>query len=604
MIYLLKTVWRYAKEDKWKILLCYMLHSMSFVGELLKPYAFGRALNELQKNGIENLQSTFNWMSVYVLGFFIFEVFHRLGQYFLVTTSLRNQKRFVDKMYEMVYKLPLKWHSNHHSGGVVSRINVSGKALRDFSFSQRELLENLFLSVGPIIILLTISVEVALISSVLTLINLFVIRKMNKVIERILERQTEKMHSYSAKLIDFVSNIKTIISLNLGAKTRAELKFKFNDYYKETMSEFKVNQVRCFLISFGLIVTELALISYYIWSHKTKGLPIMLGTLGMMVNYFKQMSEAFFRITSNFYELLGWKAHIKSVEPIVNEFEKQDFNKNKKALNKWEKIEIKNLNFDYSKEKANSLDLAKIEQEEVYNQAKLNQTLIGVNLKLRKNSKIAIVGLSGSGKSTLLNMLSGLYKPNSVDVKIDEKKYDNLEVISDTVILANQDAEIFENTIISNITFEEESSEELNKAVYLSRVDEVLEKLPNGLKTDIREKGVNLSGGEKQRIALARALYFSRNKEMLLFDEITSNVDAFNERLIFERLLKEYRNKAVVCTIHRLHLAEMFDEIIVMDKGKIVERGTFKELTKTKGYFKNLWDKYVTSEEKILENRV
>jgi len=123
-------------------------------------------------------------------------------------------------------------------------------------------------------------------------------------------------------------------------------------------------------------------------------------------------------------------------------------------------------------------------------------------------------------------------------------------------------------------------------------MNEVLTKLPNGLNTDIREKGVNLSGGEKQRLALTRGLFFSKGKDILLLDEVTSSVDAINERLIMEKILQHYKECCVICTVHRLHILDMFDNIIVMDNGHIVQKGHFSKLIKEEGPFKTLWEKY------------
>lgn len=576
VIYLFKTVWKYSGEDKWKVVLFHILHSISLGGELLKPYAFGRAINALQIHGIDNLQPTIMWMIVYVGGFFQFEIFHRIAQYFVVTTAIGNQKRFNNNMYDKVYNLPMEWHVNNHSGSVVSRINVAGLALRDFGFSQPVFLQQLFLSVGPIIILAGISWQIALISFVLTIINLSIIKRMNGVIQDILDKQTERLHSYSSQLIDFVSNIRTIISLRLGKRTKKELDNKFNEYYKESMKEFKVNQVRCFMIGFGLIVTELIILSYYLWSHKIDHIPIMVGSLVMIVNYFRQMSDSFFEITSSFYDTLGWKASLKSVNPILEGAKKHSISKYKEDTSNWNNIHIKDLGFQYSQE---------------------NTTLSDINMNIAKNSKIAIVGLSGSGKSTLLNLLAGFYQPDKVKLCADDKEYSNLNLISNSAILASQDAEIFENTILSNITFGLETDpSELEKVIHMASLDETLGKLPKRLDTDIREKGVNLSGGEKQRIALARALFFSKAKKVLLFDEITSNVDAFNERLIFQRILENYKERSVICTIHRLHLLEMFDTVLVMDEGRIVQKGNFTELINTVGHFKKLWENYLINQ--------
>lgn len=577
MIYLFRTVWKYSGEDKWRIILFYALHSISFGGELLKPYAFGRAINALQINGVENLEPTIMWMLVYVGGFFQFEIFHRIAQYFVVTTSLRNQKRFINEMYYRVYNLPMKWHTDHHSGAVVNRINVAALALRDFSFVQKNYLEYLFLSIGPIVILISISWQIALISLVLTIINLIIVDKMNKAIQRILDRLTENQHSYSARLIDFVGNIRTIISLRIGKQTSKELNKKFDDYYKESMNEHKINQPRCFIIAFGLIITELLIIAYFLWSHKVSHLPIMVGSLVMVVTYFRQMSDAFSQILSSFYDTLHWKAALKSVDPIIQGSKKKLTSKYDEGTYNWKNLNIKNLSFNYSEEKT---------------------TLSDINFDISSDSKIAIVGLSGSGKSTLLSLLAGFYDPDKAKLIADSNEFSNLELIGSTSILTSQDCEIFENTILYNITFGQETdTDELKRIIHMAQLGEVLERLPKGLETDIREKGVNLSGGEKQRIALARGLYFAKSKRLLLLDEVTSNVDALNERLIFQQILENYKHKSVICTIHRLHLLEMFDTVVVMDRGRIVQKGYFGDLVSSEGHFKKLWEKYLTGNE-------
>lgn len=620
--YLFKMFWKYSEEDKWKVVSLYILHCISLGGELLKPYAFGNAINALQINGVDNLKPTVIWLIVYVGGFFQFEIFHRIGQYFVTTTALGNEKRFISDMYNRVYNLPIEWHVNNHSGSVVSRINIAGEALRDFGYSQQIFLQHLFLSIGPIIILISTSWQIGVISLVLTIINLSIIKKMNRLIQSILNKKTEYRHSYTTKLIDFVSNIRTIISLKLGNQTKNELEDKFNKYYVESMNEFKVNQFRCFMIGFGLILTELVVISYYLWNHKAAHIPIMVGNLVMIVNYFRQMSESFFQITSNFYETLHWESALKSVNPIFQETEKSlttfwkssSFSTSanwrcsylkipllgvkscskvvkhsieddalicdcEEKITNWDKFFVENLSFAYSKEKL---------------------ALSNININITKGSKIAIVGLSGSGKSTLLSLLAGFYEPLKVKLTVGNKEYQNLQLISNTAILASQDVEIFESTVLANITFGLECNySDLEKVIHMASLNEVINKLPRGLDTDIREKGVNLSGGEKQRIALARALFFSKSKKILLLDEITSSVDAFNERLIFQRIFENNGERSTICTVHRLHLLDMFDTVLVMDKGEIVQKGCFSELINAEGHFKILWEKYLTTSKMI-----
>lgn len=576
--YLFVNAWKYSGEDRWKVVLFYILHTISYCGELIQPYAFGKAINALQANGIEDLSPTLAWLGVYLVGFFVFQIFHHSARYFEMTTAYRNQKRFINDMYHRICNLPMKWHNDHHSGEVVNRINVAGKALRDFGFRQYKYLGSLLLSLGPIIVLTSISWQISTISLLLTAINLVVVQKMNKAIQPILHKQNESLHTYSARLIDFVGNIKTIISLRLKERTSKELDRKFGDYYREHMHEFWINQPRCFISGLGGIVTELAIILYYIWICKMSQQLIMVGTLVSIVNYFKQMRDAFFEITNTFYDTVHWKASLQAVDPIVNVSRKKELpSGTEKYSSSWSKLSFRNLQFKYQEGQLALDNLA---------------------MDIDQQSKIAIVGLSGSGKSTLLNVLAGLYEPDQVQLLMNGKKYPSIDPLAHSTIMFPQDSEIFENSIQYNITFGVESeADELEKAINVAQLREVLQRLPKGLQTDIREKGVNLSGGEKQRLALARGLFFSRDKKILLLDEVTSNLDAFNERLVFQQILENYQDRCVISTVHRLHLLEMFDTVLVMEQGRIVQKGTFSELVSQEGHFKKLWEKYLVGDQ-------
>lgn len=580
MIFLFKSMWKHAGKDRWKLVVLYLLHLISICGELFQPYAFGMAVNCLQTYGLKAPNKALKWIGLYVAGFFIFQIFHHSGRWFEFNTALKNQQRLVDAVYMKLCNLPLKWHAEHHSGEVVNRIRIAGEGIRDFGYSQSSYLENIILTIGPVIILSTIDIRIALICITLLSINLLVISKMNKAIKPILDKKNESFHAFSARIADFAGNIQTIINLGLGKKTMRDLHQKYNDFYSENMNEFWINQPRCFIIAFGGIFTEITIILFYLWSCSNLGSQIMTGNLVMIVNYFRQLRDAFFAITSNFYETLHLISAIKSVDiiNIASVQEKVDNRKNLVNTNdgcsfNWKNISIKDLNFKY----------------------KDNDTaLSNIKLNIQPHEKIAIVGSSGAGKSTLLNMLAGLYKPDNVQLILDEKEYHDFKKIQDISLFIPQDSEIFQNTIRWNINFELDTDEEkLNKVIKIACLDNVIARMPNRLDTDIRERGINLSGGEKQRLALARGLYFAQDKSILLLDEITSSIDSVNERTIMQNLFNNFKDRCIICSVHRLNLLDMFDRILVMDNGKIVQNGHFSNLVNNEGYFKVLWQKYM-----------
>jgi len=218
------------------------------------------------------------------------------------------------------------------------------------------------------------------------------------------------------------------------------------------------------------------------------------------------------------------------------------------------------------------------------------KVLENIELEIPKNKITAIVGASGSGKTTLIKLLLGFYKPVSGDIKIGDIKHDRFsERIWRTKCgVVMQEGYIFSDTIASNIGVSDETvdKEKLLNAVKTANIDSFIETLPLGYNTKIGIDGHGLSQGQKQRILIARAVY--KNPEYLFFDEATNSLDANNEKIIMENLNKFFKNRTVIIVAHRLSTVKNADQIVVLDKGKIVERGKHSELTKIKGEYYNL----------------
>jgi ATP-binding cassette, subfamily B, bacterial len=218
--------------------------------------------------------------------------------------------------------------------------------------------------------------------------------------------------------------------------------------------------------------------------------------------------------------------------------------------------------------------------------------LTNLNVTLPAGKVTAIVGASGSGKTTLLKLFLKFYKPTSGSIKIGNVDLNSIHsgYWRSHCGAVMQEGYIFADTIARNIT--ESDSEGLtdkNKllhAVRVANIQSFIESLPLGYHTRIGSSGINLSGGEKQRILIARAVY--KNPEYLFFDEATSALDANNEKTIMENLEEFYRGKTVVVVAHRLSTVKNADNILVLDKGMIAEQGNHQELIIRKGLYYHL----------------
>lgn len=215
--------------------------------------------------------------------------------------------------------------------------------------------------------------------------------------------------------------------------------------------------------------------------------------------------------------------------------------------------------------------------------------LKNIDLEIPAGKITAIVGASGSGKTTLLKLILGFYYPEEGDILLDRDKMSDIDLDSwrDKCGVVMQDGRIFSGSIAENIALSSEKpdAERLKYAAQVARIEEHINKLPMGYNTRIGETGVDLSGGEKQRMYIARAVY--KDPEFIFFDEATSSLDANNERAIMKNLEEFYDGRTVVIIAHRLSTVKHADNIVFMDNGRIIEQGTHKELLDLKGeYYK------------------
>lgn len=282
----------------------------------------------------------------------------------------------------------------------------------------------------------------------------------------------------------------------------------------------------------------------------------------------------------------------KAYEPIaIFNVEYVDYKLNKVTVNKY--IELLDIKDDKALDtgiKLKTID-GNIEFKNVsysYNDEK--NIINDLSFKINKNSSIALVGESGSGKSTIIKLIMGLIKYNKGNILIDDKELSKLNLNSfyDNVTYVSQEAPIFDGTLRENLVFDRKiPDEEILKVLSLVCLDKFYEKLENGLDSELGEKGVRMSGGERQRVALAR-LFFDDSK-IIILDEATSAMDNITEKLVMKNVVKQLDNKTLVVIAHRLETIKDVDKIYVLSDGIIQEEGKYNELLNMNGYFTKLY---------------
>lgn len=282
----------------------------------------------------------------------------------------------------------------------------------------------------------------------------------------------------------------------------------------------------------------------------------------------------------------------KAYEPIaIFNVEYVDYKLNKVTVNKYiELLDIKDdeaLNSGLKlKELSGNVEFKNVSYS--YNNEK--NIINNLSFKINKNSSVALVGESGSGKSTIIKLIMGLIKYDKGNILIDDKELSKLNLNSfyDNVTYVSQEAPIFDGTLRENLIFDKKiPDEEIIKVLNLVCLDKFYEKLENGLDTELGEKGVRMSGGERQRVALAR-LFFDDSK-IIILDEATSAMDNITEKLVMENVVKQLDNKTLVVIAHRLETIKDVDKIYVLSDGIIQEEEKYNELLDKKGYFTKLY---------------
>jgi subfamily B ATP-binding cassette protein MsbA len=215
-----------------------------------------------------------------------------------------------------------------------------------------------------------------------------------------------------------------------------------------------------------------------------------------------------------------------------------------------------------------------------------------INLNIPKGKMVALVGSSGSGKSTMVDLLPRFYDCNSGEILLDGISVKDLRIdhLRELMGIVTQETILFNDTVFNNIAFgmENVSREAVIAAAKIANAHEFIQKMPDGYDTNIGDRGVKMSGGQRQRLSIARAVL--KNPPVMILDEATSALDTESERLVQDALFKLMKNRTSVVIAHRLSTIQNADEIVVLDKGEIVERGSHEGLLAQDGVYKKLID--------------
>lgn len=575
-ISLLGTAWRYARNEKKRYVLVYGMFICANLVWSLNPILFGWFIGSLQKDTAHVWHYALLYAAGYIGIKFVQWCFHGPARIMERSLAFHLSRNFLQEKYHQVLHLPVRWQQDHHSGATINRIRKAYEALREFfdrGFMYIYALTKFVFSVAAMLYFSPLYGSIAVVMGIGTVL---VIRTFDKPFIKALDEVNEREHVVSATLFDSLSNIMTVITLRLERSMETGLLAKVQRIFRPFRKSALINEWKWFCAEMMIVCIYGMITIGFIYQHWVPGKLFYVGSLVTLLAYVNTFTSVFQDIAWQYTDIVQYNTYVQTASMISEAYAENHRADRPDGLPAgWKTLWISSLNFSYNTS---------------YDTSRGAQSLHNLDITIRRGQRIALIGESGSGKSTLLSLLRGLYDPQpGIHIRVDDAP-GALEQVNESVTLFPQEPEIFENTLAYNITlglpFAEEEILQVCEAAHFT---DVIEQLPQGLESDIREKGVNLSGGQKQRLALARGILAARDSDLVLLDEPTSSVDPRTEALIYEGLFKTFSHKAIISSIHRLHLLSRFDYVYVLHQGRIIAQGTFEHLRDHDPAFQEMW---------------
>ncbi|MEO5788805.1 MAG: ABC transporter ATP-binding protein [Gelidibacter sp.] len=510
-------------------------------------------------------------VSVIISIFLLKNLFNYLGMYYI--TFLRNGvlKDIRNVMFDKIVTLPLAFYSEKTKGDTISRVSsdvdeVKNSFLAVLEMIVREPLTILF----SLIAMLILSVKLTLFVFIFIPISGFIISKIGKSLKKGSLKVQQEQGVFLSILEETMSGLRIIKAFDVEKVFAKKFEDSNERYYKYSNTLLnRQNLASPMSEVLGIVVIGILLVygGYLVFIDNSMDPSFFIGYISLAYNILtpaKAIAKASYGVkkgngaAERILEFLDSENTIKEIEnPVL----KDTFESN---------ISVNNISFKYEN------DLV----------------LKNFNLNVPKGKTVALVGQSGSGKSTIANLITRFYDVNEGIITIDGVDIKNLSKSSLRGMLGvvSQDSILFNDTISNNLKIGKQNAtdEEVIEALKIANAWEFVKDLPNGINSNIGDSGNKLSGGQKQRLSIARAVL--KNPPIMILDEATSALDTESERLVQSALENMMRNRTSIVIAHRLSTIQNADEIVVMQKGEIVEQGKHNELIEKNGVYKMLVD--------------